>query len=168
MMNFLFQVLGVIAAGIAVTALWRRGGAVSPIAAAAMVAIVLASTFLWPGVWRAGDQLNRMRRDAVEATRFEAGLHGGRYLGVNVDFLVWAGERIPANGTFAIVPEAPASIYQWATYQLFPRTYAPEEEADYILFYGVEPSQASWDRAEFGKPLAYGSGMAMVRRSGAG
>jgi hypothetical protein len=167
-MTLLFQVLGVMAAGIAVMTLWRREGAISPMVAAATVAVVLAAALLWPNVWRAGDQLNQMRRAAPEATRFEADLHAGRVLGVNVDFLVWAGDRIPAGDTFAIVPPAAASIYQWTTYQLFPRRYAPEGEADYILFYGVDPRRASYDRAAFGKPVVYGSGMAMARRSGAG
>jgi hypothetical protein len=167
-MTFLFQVLGVAAAGIAVIALWDRRGAVDPLRAASLVAVVLAGTLVWPNVWRAGDELNRIRLDAAEVSRSEAELYAGRTRGFDVDFLSWAGNRIPPGASFAIAPPPSDSVLQWATYQLFPRRLAPEEDADYLLFLDAERGRASYDRTEFGRPATYGSGLLVRRRRDAG
>jgi hypothetical protein len=167
-MTFLFQVFGIAAAGIAVIALWGRRGAVNPLGAAGLVAVVLAGTLVWPNVWRAGDELNRIRLDAAEISPTEAELYAGRTGGFDVDFLSWAGNRIPAGASFAIVPSPSDSVLQWATYQLFPRRFAPEEDADYLLLLDAEQGRATYDRAEFGRPAAYGSGLLLRRRRDAG
>jgi hypothetical protein len=166
-MSLLSQVLGVAGAGIAISVLWRRSGASNPALAVGIVAAVLATALAWPNAWRSGDQLDQMRRDAPAIDRFQADLHGGRGLGVDVEFLLWAADRIPPGATFAMLPPASDAVYQWATYQLFPRRYVPEENADYILFYGIEPTRSKYDRAEFGRPAVYGSGLGIVRRRGA-
>lgn len=163
-MILLSQVLGVAGAGIAISVLWRRSGASIPAVAVGILAAVLATTLVWPNAWRSGDQISQMRSDTPRIDRFQADLHGGRALGVNVDFLVWAADRIPPEATFAVLPPATDAVYQWATYQLFPRRYAPEESADYILFYGIKPTQSEYDRAEFGRPVSYGPGLGIVRR----
>lgn len=163
-MILLSQVLGVAGAGIAISVLWRRSGASIPAVAVGILAAVLATTLVWPNAWRSGDQISQMRSDTPRIDRFQADLHGGRALGVNVDFLVWAADRIPPEATFAVLPPATDAVYQWATYQLFPRRYAPEESADYILFYGIKPTRSEYDRDEFGSPVSYGPGLGIVRR----
>jgi hypothetical protein len=163
-MILLSQVLGVAGAGVAVSVLWRRNGAINPAVAVGVVAAVVATTLAWSNAGRTADQLGQMHRDAPEASPFEAEVHAGRQMGVNVDFLVWAAERIPPDGTFRIVPRQPPEVYQWSTYQLFPRRHAPEETADYLLFYGIEPARATYDRARFGRSARYGKGFAIARR----
>jgi hypothetical protein len=146
----------VVAAGASI-ALSRDPRKPDPRGAAAVVAAVALLAFAVSLPDRVSD-LHGERAAHARLTEFEADTWLGRDNGQRVGFLRWAADRIPRHDSFAIVPPDPELSWVskvWITYQLTPRPNVAPEQADWLVFYGVPPETAAFDRARFPRVARY-------------
>jgi hypothetical protein len=169
--GLLLQVLGVIAVSVAVPAL--AAGRFSPRLdrrAVALVAGVVATLLFWANVGGDGKHFADERADLAGASQFDATVAIGRADGQNVRFLGWANDRMGPGDTFAILPADLSRRvdrfipYGWSTFQLSPHRSVAQSDADWLVFYGVSPDMATYDRSRFEAPLRYGRLYAIARR----
>jgi hypothetical protein len=134
---------------------WRMRYGSAATAAVIAVAMALGGANTWSGIQGFHDRSKGSSGIDVAS----ASVAGGAKLGLNTAFLYWARARIPANGTFYLYPAGPASdaaTYQWSTYQLAPRLSVDKpDEADWLVFYGVDPAKTDYDSTLFGPPVRY-------------
>ena len=155
--------LAVAAAAVAVEAILRTtpGHGGSLVAVVTALALVVGAGTLWDSGASLRDAASR------STTSPEAEAAGGRALAMNVEFLAWAQERMDAGETFFMPPAGPGndvSQYQWATYQLFPSlSVARPEDADWIVFYELEPRSWRAGRRHFGAVETFAPGFALAR-----
>jgi hypothetical protein len=173
-MSLLFQVVGILAGGIALSALAGAGPARRIPRASAGVALVaagVASVLFWAHVWDVGKAFRDTHRQNAALTAFDAERAPGSAGGVNVAFLDWARARMSGDDTFHVLPEAArndAFIYQWMTYQLIPHRFVERaDEADWLVFYNTDPGKTGYDRRHFGPPVSFGPGLSIARRTDA-
>jgi hypothetical protein len=175
-MELLLQLFAVLGSAVLVSVMLSRRRIrawLVPRVVAVTVAIAAAALFCW-NVWGEARTFVELRRDLAGLDGFEADTVLGRAEGQNVAFLKWADRRIPASDTFQILPrDLPRRVdrfipYGWSTFQLSPRRSVDQSEADWLVFYGVPPESASWDRIRFGHPLRFGRRFAIAPRMDAG
>ena len=167
-MTLLSQTVGVVAAAVALSAVFT--GRISrrhvPGAAAAVVVVVLSLLF-WANLWRVGKGFEDARAHNSAVRGDAAAVAGGTSLGVDVTFIDWARRRIPGEDTYYVMPRGiagPSDVYQWLTYQMFPHLSAESpEDADWLIFYDVEPDDAL-DRTEFKPAQTFAPRFAIARR----
>ena len=169
-MQFLFVVVvvicaaSVLASALATDAVRGRLGYGAVILVAGVMSWAVGSQ-LWGQVQALGEQ----QKSGSALSKAEATLIGGTNLGVNVIFLDWAKDRIAPNARFYLMlqngPGSDAAVYQWATYQLFPRvSVASPADADVLIFYKIGPEDAKWDRAAFEQPTQLVPGFGFAQR----
>jgi hypothetical protein len=169
--TLLFQVLGVIAGGVALAALLGGGRTRFAPAGVAVVVVGVASLLFWTQVWPAGRALRDARKTNANVSRGDATRAPGSSAGANVGFLDWARGRMKPGETFYLAPAGTASdafVYQWSTYQLLPHRHVPERGADWLVLYNVDPRTVHYDRSRYGRRVTYAPGLAVVRRTDAG
>jgi hypothetical protein len=175
-MDLLLQVVGVLAAGLVVSALLRDGSR-RPRLDRKAVAIAVAGIGM---LLFAGHVIGHLRsfydeRKALAGvTRFEAETAPGADNGQNIAFLKWANQQMAPGDTFAVYPTDLRQRvdkfipYQWSTFQLTPHRSVAPADADWLVFYGADPAAESYDRASFPQPTTFSPGYALARRIDAG
>lgn len=187
-MQLLSQVLGGLVAG-ALIFVGARGagfGRRHAVAAVALLPLAVAGLLGMPALRDGADRLLDGRAENAPLTSAEAQLQPGVEVGVMVDFLAWAEERLPEGDTFhLVIGSVPgeervdgvglsqAVILQWGLFQLAPhlaveqsdkaRDLLPGEgrNADWLVFYGSDP--ATYRGAPLGDLLTYAPSFAMAR-----
>ena len=162
------EILGVLLGGavLAGYARTRRGWAVGVALAIVGVAALLAfengsglvKTF--PIAIAANQRLSRAAiQDAPAAAAGAA---------TNDPFLDWARNKIIAAHrglTYWILPISDAFNVQWVPYVLLPGVLeANPQKADWLIFFGVNPSRVAYDAAAFKPPVYYQPGYAIAER----
>lgn len=133
--------------------------------------ILVAGVMSWAvgsRLWGQVQSLADRQESGSSLSKADAAVAGGSALGLNTDFLKWAKDQISPNERFYVVPSGrvdDTAVYQWTTYQLFPRAaVASRDEADVLVFYNLEPVQSSRDRAEFERPEIFLPAFAVAHR----
>jgi hypothetical protein len=173
-MGLILKVVGVLAGGLAVARmLARRSPSLKrrPMAAVGLAAALVAAVLFVYHVYEIGSGLPEATRASAAVTPFVA-QHAGD-LNANNAFLVWAQQVMAAHtthrGTYYLEPEtllANAELGQWSTYVLLPeRATTKLGEAEWIVFYGVEPSLSAEQRRQFGSISEFAPGYALASRS---
>ena len=167
-MTLLLQTVGIIATVLVLSALME--GRVSRWSAAAgtvAVVVVSAGVLFWGHLWDAAKAFDDAHAANKAVPKEAAAVAGGVAVGVNVAFVEWARRQIPEGDSYYLVPDAARAneaVYQWLTYQMFPRLVTERpEEADWLVIYGADP-RGTYDRAEFMQPVAYDPNFAISRR----
>jgi hypothetical protein len=165
------EVLGVLLGGAAIAILaraWRRGS-FSRTAGVAVVVTMLAAVLCVPNLWSAlrgfATSAATNQRLSAPAAEIAAGTSA------NNAFLGWARAKMLMAGRqpeFWLAPAAARKnsfTHQWSTYRLLPARQADlMGQADWIVFYKVNPAQVDYDRAVFASPTVYGPGFALAQR----
>ena len=91
--------------------------------------------------------------------------------GAQTGFLSWAGRQITSGRvtpTFWLAPVSAQSdpfTEQWSTYQLLPaRQVEAPQQANWIVFYGIDPRRFVYDRAAFPRLLEFSPTFAIAER----
>lgn len=166
-MLLLFEVLGVLAGAALLAAIVGRGvGRRSFALGAAIIPAAVACAVLGTGLWPTTRNVLAERASQAALSPQEAQSAPGRSADVEIDFVEWAREQIPAGETFLVVGEDRGQ--QWTTFRLLPNLAVDRpEDADWIVFYGEDPEDAdAYDPSAFGEPEEFDDGFAVARRSG--
>jgi hypothetical protein len=136
--------------------------------AAAAVAVGLMVAVIGSSIWSNVDGQRARARATEQLDPNGARLSGGAKLGLNVGFLDWARGLIPEGQDYYLYPSGPgtdSAVYQWSTYQLTPRLSVVDPgQADWLVFYGVEPPATDYDRASFDTPVRFAPGFFVAHR----
>jgi hypothetical protein len=173
-MGLILEVVGVLAGGLVLTRmLARRSPPLKrrPMAAAGLAAALVAAVLFAYHVYEIGSGLPEATRTAAVITPFVA--QHAADLQANNEFLEWARNVMAADathrGTYYLEPGtilANAELGQWSTYVLLPeRATSKLDEAEWIVFYGVEPSLNAEQRRQFGAISEFAPGYALAPRS---
>jgi hypothetical protein len=133
--------------------------------------VLVAGVMSWAvgsQLWGQVQGLAERQESGSALPKAEAAVAGGSSLGLNTEFLKWAKDQIAPDERFYVMPNGPAAdaaVYQWTTYQLFPRvSVGSPDEADVLVFYKVDPATVRWDRAAFKWPAVLTPGFAVAHR----
>ena len=176
-MVLVFQVLGFLAGGVVLTRVLTvdsskldRLPLVGVGLAVALVAVVRFSDH----VWQIGSGLPGSTRNASAASSFAA--QHAADPGANNAFLAWARKEMltvtaRGRGTYYLEPAMvlkEPELWQWSTYELLPeRATSKLSEADWIVFYGVNPVLTAEQRRQFGGITQFSPSYALALRSDA-
>lgn len=173
-MTLLAEVVGVLFGGAVIAALLQLAGPPAFIRAVgvAMVVAAVASVLFFENVWGLSSSFSAAIKANGALSRQAAELAGA--MGTNTGFLSWSRMKI-VNGhetpSFWLAPDAAREnsvIYQWSTYQLLPaRETDLAREANWIVFYGVNPAEVAYDHTAFGRLFVYARGFALAQRTDA-
>jgi hypothetical protein len=171
-MSLVAEIVGVLLAGWAIGwALQRRrlpvaaraAGVAVPVVAVAVIGLVSSGADL-VGSFPAANRVDR----AISAPAAELAAGAG----TNTAFLAWARAQMVAAQrapTFWMTPataDVDGFTNQWSTYQLLPaRALLLPQRANWLVFYGVDPSTVPYDRAVFAPPKVFSPGYAVAERT---
>jgi hypothetical protein len=163
-MSLLLEILGLVLVAAVVRSLISGGTSVPLGAALTAVAAVVGAISFWGGVWRIGRGLIDAHDANARFNQFEARNGGGVIARADLDFLSWAGAHLPKGAGVYLECGLPTQCLrgrnEWITYQLLPHLFvASPRQADYVLFYYVDPHQAAYARGW--RILRYGSRQAL-------
>jgi hypothetical protein len=176
-MMLVFQVLGFLAGGVVLARVLAAGSSPLerfPLAGVGLAAALVAGVLFWDHVWQIGSGLPGSTRTASAVSSFVA--QHAADPGVNNTFLAWARKEMLTvtahdHSTYYLEPATvlkEPELGQWSTYQLLPeRATAKLSEADWIVFYGVNPTLTSEQRRQFGGITQFSPGYALALRSNA-
>jgi hypothetical protein len=162
------EILGVLLGGAVVGSYVRSpvgrvaGVALAVVAIAALLFFDNAAGLVkaFPTSIRANEQLSSAAVQNVPAAA--AGVAS------NNPFLDWARNRMTAaHGglTYWLPPIADPFNAQWVSYALLPGVLQTNQhDADWLIFYGINPSQVAYDRSAFKPPIYYQPGYAIAER----
>jgi hypothetical protein len=186
--RLLSEVLGALGAGALVLLIARQAGIGSQraVGAVALVPLALAALLAAPALRAGAEALLDEHGANASLSSERAQLEPGVAVGVNVDFLAWAKQRIPGDDTFHLeIGPAPgeevvggvgarqATILQWSLFQLAPhlaveqspkaRDLVPGEGrgADWYVFYEAGPED--YPAVRLGKTLTWAPGFSIGR-----
>jgi len=173
-MELILEVVGVLAGGLALTRmLARRSPPLKrrPTAAVGLAAAAVAVVLFAYHVYEIGSGLPEPTRAYAAISPFVA--QHAADLRANNAFLEWARNEMAADathrGTYYLEPAtilADAELGQWSTYVLLPeRATAKLSEAEWIVFYGVQPSLTPAQSRQFGSISEFAPGYALAPRS---
>lgn len=176
-MVLIFQVLGLLAAGVVLTRILTADS--SPrerfsLACVGLAAAVVAGVLFWDHVWQIASGLPESTRTAAAASSFTA--QTAPDPSANNTFLGWARNEMrtvttDGHGTYYLEPATvlkEPQLGQWSTYELLPeRATSTFREADWIVFYGVPPILTAEQRHTFSKVIQFSPGYALALRSNA-
>lgn len=169
-MRLAIEVAGALAAGGLVLLMAHHAGLRSRQAfgAIAIVPVAVAGVLSLPALRDAGASLLDQRKANAQLGTEQAQIQGGAGLGVNVDFLGWAGNHLGAEDTFRLIVDSPpaeaAAAMQWGLFQLAPHLETERPSAaDWLIFYDTDPSRYRSER--LGELDVYSPGFAVVRNS---
>jgi hypothetical protein len=173
--TLLAEIFGVLFGGAAIASLLQVSGS-SMFGRAAGVAVLVAafaSLLFFENVWGLSSSFPASTKLNEAITKKAAEVAGGA--GTNTAFLAWAQGKIVgghAAPTFWLTPataRTDALTYQWSTYELLPgRETDLMQEANWIVFYGVNPATVYYDHSAFGRLIVYAPGLAVAQRTNVG
>jgi hypothetical protein len=144
----------------------RNGGAVGVALAIVAVAALLGLTNgvgllnTFPSSIAANDRLSAAAVEDAPIT-----LDGAH---VNERFLDWARNKMSASHRgfrYWISQPSDSFSQQWFAYALFPGVrQEAQQDADWLIFYGVGPAGVVYDRSVFGRPITYAPGYTIAER----
>ena len=165
-MALLFQIAAILMAGFIVALPWRRRPKPSVVASSiAAVAVAFGYIAFWGHVWQNGKsfwaqraQWRAVAQPAIVGAPTEPGLQVG--------FAEWIRSRIKPGDRFYLVPSPTRdeAVYQWFTYRLLPSLMTEKpEQADWLVFYGINPRETGLTHLIKGVAEQYGPGYSLAR-----
>lgn len=166
-MALLFQIGAILVAGFVVALPWRRTPT-SAVLARSVVALAVAFAYIafWGHVWQNGKSFWTQR--AQWRAVAQPAIVGGTLAepGLQVGFAEWIRARLKPGDRFYLVPSPTRddAVYQWFTYRLHPSLMTEKpEQADWLVFYGIEPRETGLTHLIKGNAEQYGQGYSLAR-----
>jgi xanthosine utilization system XapX-like protein len=165
-MALLFQIGAVLMAGFVVS-LARTAKPRPPAIARSIVVLAVAFGYIafWGHVWQNGRsfwaqraQWRAVAQPAIAGAPAEPGFQAG--------FAEWIRSRLEPGDRFYLVPSPTRdeAVYQWFTYRLIPNLVTEKpEQADWLIFYGINPRESGLTHLIKGIAQQYGPGYSLAR-----
>jgi hypothetical protein len=165
-MALLFQIGAILMAGFVVALPWRSRPTPA-ILARSVVAVAVAFGYIafWGHVWQNGKsfwaqraQWRAVAQPAIAGAPAEPGLQ--------VAFAEWIRAQLKPGDSFYLVPSPTRdeAVYQWFTYRLIPSLMTEKpEQADWLVFYGINPRETGLTNLIKGVAEQYGPGYSLAR-----
>jgi xanthosine utilization system XapX-like protein len=165
-MALLFQIGAILTAGFVVALAWTaRPG--PPAIARSIVVIAVAFGYIafWGHAWQNGKSF-RAQRTQWRAVAQPAIVGAPAEPGFQAGFAEWIRSRLEPGDRFYLVPSPTRdeAVYQWFTYRLIPSLVTEKpEQADWLIFYGINPRETGLTHLIKGIAEQYGPGYSLAR-----
>ena len=165
-MALLFQIGAILMAGFVVSLAWTARPRPPAIARSIVVlAVAFGYIAFWGHVWQNGRsfwaqraQWRAVAQPAIVGAPAEPGFQAG--------FAEWIRSRLEPGDRFYLVPSPTRdeAVYQWFTYRLIPNLVTEKpEQADWLIFYGINPRESGLTHLIKGIAQQYGPGYSLAR-----
>ncbi len=116
-----------------------------------VLAAVVAGVVIWTDLVPVVRGTLRAREGNVVVPRTARDVVGGNIIGAREDVLAWVDAQVPEDARIFLDCGDPSQcaggVNEWTTWRLSPRFFTDRpEQADWVLFYGIDPTSASYAR----------------------